>query len=158
MHLETVHDQPRKRAGSLALGTAFFRSIHHWRADEPSPPGRIVVRRRDRGGPTAAHMASRTSANSILCIANHLWDLMPLRRDQKLFPHFGEAGAAVFAVEEVEHGGHDPTSFFELICTISCRLSFSLDPGCELGHSLFLLSFLRPQCGSFRAGLNSRTW
>ena len=44
---------------------------------------------------------------------------MPLRRDQKLFPHFGEAGTALFAVEEVEYGGHDQTSLFELICTIS---------------------------------------
>jgi hypothetical protein len=43
---------------------------------------------------------------------------MSLRRDQKLFPHFGEAGTAVFAVEEVEYSGHDPTSLFELICTI----------------------------------------
>ena len=49
----------------------------------------------------------RTSADSILGIAKHFWDLMPLRRDQKLLPHFGEAGIAVFAVEEVEYGGHD---------------------------------------------------
>ena len=52
---------------------------------------------------------------------------MPLRRDQKLFPHFGEAGTAVFAVEEVEYGGHDPTSLFELICTICSKLSFILE-------------------------------
>jgi hypothetical protein len=39
---------------------------------------------------------------------------MPLRRDQKLFPHFGETGMAVFAVEEVEYGGHDLTSLFDL--------------------------------------------
>ena len=63
-----------------------------------------------RVGPTAAHMASRTSADSILCIVNRFWDLMPLRRNQKLLPHFDEAGTAVFAVEEVEYGGHDPTS------------------------------------------------
>src|SRR3981081_1670346 len=61
--------------------------------------------RRDRGGRPAAHVASWTSADSITCIANRFWDLMPLRRDQKLFPHFGEAGTAVFAVEEVEYGG-----------------------------------------------------
>jgi hypothetical protein len=48
---------------------------------------------------------------------------MLLRRDQKLFPHFGEAGTTVFAVEEVEYGGHDPTSLFELICTISFSIS-----------------------------------
>jgi len=40
---------------------------------------------------------------------------MPLRRDQKLFPHFGEAGTAVFAVKEVKYGRHDPTSLLELI-------------------------------------------
>jgi hypothetical protein len=43
---------------------------------------------------------------------------MLLSRDQKLLPHFGEAGAAVFAVEKVEYRGHDPASLFELICTI----------------------------------------
>jgi hypothetical protein len=32
----------------------------------------------------------------------------------KLLPHFGEAGTAVFAVEEVEYGGHDLTSLFDL--------------------------------------------
>jgi hypothetical protein len=50
---------------------------------------------------------------------------MPFRRDQKLPPHFGEAGTAVFAVEEVEQGGHDPTSL--LICTMSSKLSFFLE-------------------------------
>ncbi|MBB4363498.1 hypothetical protein GGD65_004543 [Bradyrhizobium sp. CIR18] len=28
--------------------------------------------------------------------------------NQKLFPHFSEAGAAVFAIEQVEYGGHGP--------------------------------------------------
>ena len=55
----------------------------------------------------------RIRAN-ILCIAKRFWDLMPLRRDQKLFPHFGEAGTAVFAVQEVEYGRHDLTSLFDL--------------------------------------------
>src|SRR5258705_1237874 len=91
---------------------------------------------------TAAHVASWTSADSILCIANRFWDLMPLRRDQKLFPHFGEAGTAVFAVEEVEYSGHDPTSLFELICTINSKLSIIFGPRCELDHGLALLSFL----------------
>jgi hypothetical protein len=116
---------PANRRAALATGTAFVRSTHHC-ADKPSPPARIVERRRDRGGPTAAHVASWTNADSIICIANRFWDLMPLRRDQKLFPHFGEAGTAVFAVEEVEYSGHDPTSLFELICTISSKLSFIL--------------------------------
>jgi hypothetical protein len=39
---------------------------------------------------------------------------MALSRDQKkLFPHFGEAGTAIFAVEEVEYGGHDRTPSFD---------------------------------------------
>ena len=58
--------------------------------------------------------ACRIRANTILCIAKRFWDLMPLRRDQKLFPHLGEAGTAVFAVQEVEYGGHDLTSLFDL--------------------------------------------
>jgi hypothetical protein len=56
----------------------------------------------------------RTSTDSILGIAKRFWDLMPVRRDQKLFPHLGEAGTAVFAVQEVEYGGHDLTSLFDL--------------------------------------------
>jgi hypothetical protein len=43
-------------------------------------------------------------------IAIRFWDVMTLSRDEKkLFPHFGEAGTAVFAVEKVEYGGHDRT-------------------------------------------------
>jgi hypothetical protein len=55
---------------------------------------------------------------------------MAVSRDQKLFPHFGEAGAAVFAVEEVEYGGHDRTP--SLIITTLSFLS-----GCkgDLDHS-----------------------
>jgi hypothetical protein len=68
--------------------------------------------------------ACQISAN--LCIAKRFWDLMPPRRDQKLFPHLGEAGTAVFAVQEVEYGGHDLTSC--LICTISSKLSFFSGP------------------------------
>lgn len=64
-----------------------------------------------RGCLTAAY---RTSADSILGIAKRFSDLMPLRRDQKLFPHLGEAGTAVFAVQDVEYGGHDLTSLFDL--------------------------------------------
>ena len=42
------------------------------------------------------------------------WGLVALSRDQKkLFPHFGEAGTAVFAVEEVEYGGHNRTPSFD---------------------------------------------
>ena len=59
-------------------------------------------------------------------IAIRFWDLMALSRDQKkLFPHFGEAGTAVFAVEDVEYGGHDLVWSFELICTISSNYHLS---------------------------------
>jgi hypothetical protein len=27
--------------------------------------------------------------------------------DQQLFPHFSEAGAAIFTIEQVQYGGHD---------------------------------------------------
>ena len=67
-----------------------------------------------QGHPTAAHVASWTSADSIFCIANRYWNLMPLARHQKLFPHFRETGTAVFAVEEVEYGRHDLVC---LLCT-----------------------------------------
>jgi hypothetical protein len=66
-----------------------------------------------------------TSADSILGIARRFWDLIPVRRDQKLFPHLGEAGTAVFAVQEVEYGGHDLTF---VCCTINSKLSFFLGP------------------------------
>jgi hypothetical protein len=61
-----------------------------------------------RGCLTAVY---RTSADSILVIAKRFRDIMPVGRDQKLFPHLGEAGTAVFAVQEIEYGGHDLTSF-----------------------------------------------
>jgi len=46
-------------------------------------------------------------------IAIRFWDFLALSREQqKLLPHFGEAGTAVFAVEEIDYGGHDlPLSF-----------------------------------------------
>jgi hypothetical protein len=31
-----------------------------------------------------------------------------LRREQKLFPHFGETGTAILLIQEIEYGGHDP--------------------------------------------------
>src|SRR5438045_9146043 len=98
-------------------------SVDHHCAVEPSPPARIVEQRRDRGVPTSAHVASWTSAESILCIANRLNDLMPLGRDQKLFPHLGEAVTAVFVVEEVEYGGDCPILVFGVIYAIRCTLS-----------------------------------
>jgi len=36
-------------------------------------------------------------------------DFIVGNREQKLFPHFGEAGTAIFAVKQVEYGGHDRT-------------------------------------------------
>jgi hypothetical protein len=47
-------------------------------------------------------------------IAIRFRDHMALSRDKKkLFPHFGEAGTAVFAVKEVEYGRHDRTPLFD---------------------------------------------
>ena len=54
-------------------------------------------------------------------IAIRFWDLVALSRDQKkLLPHFGEASTAVFAVEEVEDGGHDRTPSFDYHHAIIC--------------------------------------
>jgi hypothetical protein len=63
------------------------------------------------GCPIVAKTAIPTGGPARMAdIAIRFWDLMALSRDQKkLFPHFGEAGTAVFAVEEVEYGGHDRT-------------------------------------------------
>jgi hypothetical protein len=30
-----------------------------------------------------------------------------LRQEQKLFPHFGQAGTAIFLIQEIKYGGHD---------------------------------------------------
>jgi len=67
------------------------------------------------GCPIVAKIAIPTSGPARMAdIAIRFWDLMALSRDQKkLFPHFGEAGTAVFAVEEVEYGGHDRTPSFD---------------------------------------------
>ena len=53
------------------------------------------------------------------------WGLVALSRDQKkLFPHFGEAGTAVFPVEEVEYGGHDRTPSFDHHAIISLGVQY----------------------------------
>jgi hypothetical protein len=45
------------------------------------------------------------------------------RNQKKLLPHFGKAGTAVFAVEEIKDGGHDrPPSFDRRHTTISLRV------------------------------------
>jgi hypothetical protein len=66
------------------------------------------------GCPIVAKTAIPTSGAARMAdIAIRFWDLMARSRDQKLFPHFGEAGTAVFAVEEVEYGRHDRTPSFD---------------------------------------------
>jgi hypothetical protein len=67
------------------------------------------------GCPIVAQIAIPTSgAARIADIAIRFWDHMALSRDQKkLFSHFGEAGKAVFAVKEVEYGGHDRIPSFD---------------------------------------------
>ena len=58
-----------------------------------------------RGCPAVASVAGRiNAAGGIPGIAIRVRDLAVY---QKLLPHFGEAGTAVFAVEDVEYGGHD---------------------------------------------------
>jgi len=65
------------------------------------------------GCPIVAKTAIPTSGAARMAdIAIRFWDLMARGRDQKLFPHFGEAGTAVFAVEEVEYDRHDRTPSF----------------------------------------------
>jgi hypothetical protein len=67
------------------------------------------------GCPIVAKTAIPTSgAAGIADVAIRFWDHMALSRDQKkLFPHFGEAGTAVFAVKEVEYIGHDRIPSFD---------------------------------------------
>ena len=66
------------------------------------------------GCPIVAKTAIPTSGPARMAdIAIRFRGLLALNRDQKLFPHFGEAGTAVFAVEEVEYGGHDRTPSFD---------------------------------------------
>jgi hypothetical protein len=43
---------------------------------------------------------------SLANIAIRFRKLLALDRNQKLLPHFGEAGTAVFAVKEIEYGWH----------------------------------------------------
>ena len=65
------------------------------------------------GCPIVAKIAIPTSGAANMAAFAIGWDLMALTRDQKkLLPHFGEAGTAVFAVEEVEYRGHDRTPSF----------------------------------------------
>jgi len=53
-----------------------------------------------------------SSVGRIPGIAIRFWNFLALsRRDQKLFPHFGETGTAIFAVNQVKYGGHDRTPF-----------------------------------------------
>jgi hypothetical protein len=57
---------------------------------------------------TVAHAAIAISrAAGLAGIAIRFWQPMACGLDQKLFPHFCEARAAVFAVEQVEYGGHE---------------------------------------------------
>jgi hypothetical protein len=66
------------------------------------------------GCPIVARTAIPTSGAAKMADIAIRWGLVALSRDQKkLFPHFGEAGTAVFAVEEVEYRGHDRTPSFD---------------------------------------------
>jgi hypothetical protein len=55
-------------------------------------------------GATPIIRAGRIAGIPICCR-----DFIVGNREQKLFPHFGEAGTAIFAVKQVEYSGHDGT-------------------------------------------------
>ena len=85
--------------------------------------------------PIVAKTAILTSgAARIANIALRFWDLLPLTRKQKLLPHFGEPGAAVFAVEEIEYGGHDSPLSFDRYHQFR-RYHLSWDPRRDLDYS-----------------------
>jgi hypothetical protein len=66
------------------------------------------------GCPIVAKTAIPTSGAAKMTDIAIRRDLAALSRDQKkLFSHFGEAGTTVFAVEEVEYGGHERTPSFD---------------------------------------------
>jgi hypothetical protein len=76
-----------------------------------------------RGHPTVARTATPiSSVGRVLAI--RVWNFTALGRDQKLFPHFGETGTAIFAVKQVKYGGHDRTPLFDL--TINSHAIISL--------------------------------
>jgi hypothetical protein len=54
-------------------------------------------------------MTPTISVCRIAGIATCCRNLIVGNREQKLFPHFGEAGTAIFAVKQVEYGGHERT-------------------------------------------------
>ena len=57
--------------------------------------------------------ASISSAVGLTDIAICFGKFLALGPDQKLFPHFYKARTAIFAVKQVEYGGHDRTSLFD---------------------------------------------
>ena len=67
-------------------------------------------------------------------IAIRFRDSLALSRNQKLLPHFGEAGTAVFAVEEIEYSWHDRPLSFDRHPPIS-TLSSLLDARRDLDYS-----------------------
>jgi hypothetical protein len=104
--------EPRQRADS-ANGAPPIRPTSRW--DSYSRTGSVNVASFVLCGcPIVAKTAIPTSGAAKMAGIAIRWDLVALSRDQKkLFPHFGEAGTAVFAVEEVEYGGHDRTPSFD---------------------------------------------
>jgi hypothetical protein len=71
------------------------------------------------GCPVVPNTVIRTA--EMADIAVRFWNRRA-RDHQKLFPHFGEAGKAIFAVEEIEDGGHDrPPSSDQRHAIISLR-------------------------------------
>ena len=56
---------------------------------------------------------SISSAVRLTDIATCFGKFLVIGPDQKLFPHFCKACTAIFAVKQVEYGGHDRTSLFD---------------------------------------------
>src|SRR5262249_24859343 len=115
MHLVTY---PVRRMSTLSVG---YRSMKH---SSGAPVGCRAGRRPSRCGYEArlpngwgffrrdAIVQTATPIDwtgRIAGIPIRSWDFIASSRQKKLFPHFGEAGTAIFAVKQVEYSGHDRT-------------------------------------------------
>jgi hypothetical protein len=59
------------------------------------------------------HRMPRRYLPTVAGVAIRLRQPAALGLDEKLFPHFREARPAIFAVKQVEYGGHDGAPAFE---------------------------------------------
>src|SRR5579871_3680909 len=73
--------------------------------DTRLPDGRVLFGR----GAVAPTATPIVRAGRIARIPTRVEDFVANNRHQKLFPHFSEAGTAIFAVKHVEYDEHDRT-------------------------------------------------